>query len=463
MAIVVAIVGRPNVGKSTLFNRLTRSRAALVADVPGLTRDRQFGTARLDDRVLTVIDTGGVLGAEEGVDALTAEQSWQAVEDADVVLFVVDARAGATPADLTIAERLRPRQRVILVVNKCDGVTEGLGTAEFAALLPVPLVETAASHGRGMGDLEAALRESLEDLDDAPDTPPADSGPRFCIIGRPNTGKSTLVNALLGENRVVAHEKAGSTRDAIAVPFERYGRRYTVVDTAGIRRRGRVDTALEKFSIVKAIEAVQQADAAIVLMDGTEGIVEQDLHLVGLALDAGRSVVIALNKIDAVDRDQTQRLERDVDRRLGFLPFADVVRVSAREGRGLRRLFAALDAALASASATMGTADLNRMLERALFRHPPPLVRGRRIKIRFAHPGGTNPPTVVLHGNQLDALPKAYVRYLENAFREQLDLKGTPIRLDLRTTENPYAGRRNVLTERQKRRRKRMIAHHKKR
>lgn len=468
---VVAIVGRPNVGKSTLFNRLTRSRTALVADVPGLTRDRQFGRAKLEERWVTLVDTGGVIGGETGVDALTSRQAWNAVADADLVLFVVDTRAGVTSTDLELAERLRRLDTPALVVaNKCDGVTEGLGLAEFGALLSAPVIEIAAAHGKGIRGLVDAMLDRLPAEPDAEPEPDESTqargqhrGPRFCVIGRPNTGKSTLVNSILGEERVVAHEQAGSTRDAIAVPFERGGRPYTIVDTAGIRRRGRVDSVVEKFSIVKAIEAIDRSDAAIVMMDATEGIVEQDLHLVGMALDAGRAIVIGLNKIDALDDDAADRLERDIDRRLAFLPFAEVVKLSARTGRGMSRLFRSLNTAIESSQISFGTADLNRLLERALFRHPPPMVRGRRIKIRFAHPGGTNPPTIVLHGNQLEQLPASYLRFLENAFREQLDLTGTPIKLQLKTTENPFAGRKNTLTPRQQRRRKRMLKFHKKR
>ncbi len=458
---VIALVGRPNVGKSTLFNRLTRSRDALVADAPGLTRDRRYGRGAHHGRPFMVIDTGGVSGEAEGLDQLITEQALKAVDEADVVFFLVDARGGLTAGDEAIAETLRGRgKRVVLVVNKAEGLEPQLATAEFHALGLGEPHPVSAEHGQGVGALLETALAPFPEPEEAPDE--AERGPVVAVVGRPNVGKSTLINRLVGEERVVAFDRPGTTRDAIDVPFQWEGKDYTLVDTAGVRRRSRVDEAVEKFSIVKTLQAIDRANVVVLVIDAREGLVDQDLHLLGYILDAGRALVIAINKWDGLDPDHKARVKADVQRRLGFAEFAEVLYLSALHGTGVGHLMEVVDEAFASAVARFPTPRLTRLLEDAVSVHPPPLVRGRRIKLRYAHQGGANPPLIVIHGNQVERVPAAYRRYLANTFRKHLGLTGTPLRIEFKGGENPYAGRRNRLSERQIRKRKRLLRHVKK-
>ncbi len=453
---VIALVGRPNVGKSTLFNRLTRSRDALVADQPGLTRDRKFGEGRVGDRPYIVVDTGGLSGEARGLDGLMASQAWQAVQDADIVLFLVDARAGLTPEDQNIADRLRSLGKPVhLVVNKTDGLHEEVVTAEFHALglgEPHPI---AAAHGRGVRALmETVLAELPEEV--AEDEAEQQAGIRIAIVGRPNVGKSTLVNRILGEERVVAYDLPGTTRDSIYLPFERDGQTYTLIDTAGIRRRSRVSEAVEKFSIIKAMQAIEDANVVIMLLDGTEGITEQDATLFGFILDSGRALVVAVNKWDGLEAEQKDKIRRELDRKLPYLQFAKIHFISALHGSGVGNLFGSVLKAYESAMRDLSTHRLTEILEGLVQAHAPPLVKGRRIKLRYAHQGGRNPPLIVIHGTQTEAVPDVYRRYLSNGFQKALKLVGTPLRIEFKSGKNPFAGRKNVLTRRQLEKRKRL-------
>lgn len=465
---VIALVGRPNVGKSTLFNRLTRSRDALVADYPGLTRDRKYGFGRVGPIPYIVIDTGGVAGGESGISEKMADQSVRAIEEADVVIVLVDGRSGLTAADEYVAMVARRQgRRVWLATNKTEGLDAAVVTAEFHTLGLGDPVAISAAHG----DRVSALMEAvLEDFaDDAADedavSPPAEAdGPmRIAVIGRPNVGKSTLINRLIGEDRLVVYDEPGTTRDSVQVPFERDGQRYELIDTAGVRRKSRVHEAIEKFSIVKALQAMEQAEVVIALFDASEGITEQDVSLMGLAVERGRALVVAANKWDGLSQEQRRKVKNDLDRRLPFLDFAEQRTISALHGTGVGDLLPAVRRAHRAATIDLGTSDLTRVLEDAVSEHQPPLVRGRRPKLRYAHQGGRNPPVIVIHGNQLDHLPEAYQRYLINRFRKVFRLKGTPVRLQLKTGNNPYKDRRNRLTPRQERKRKRMMKHVKRR
>ena len=456
---VVALVGRPNVGKSTLFNALTRTRDALVADYPGLTRDRKYGVGHSEDWEFVVIDTGGLSGEFEGIDEPMAQQTRLAIREADVVILLVDGRSGATAADEQLAIELRTQgKRVVLAVNKTDGVDPLQASMEFHALAlgePVPI---AAAHGRGISTLIARAlegfprRAEMETLADA-----QSSGIRIAFVGRPNVGKSTLVNRILGEERVVVFDAPGTTRDSIYIPFERDGKTYTLIDTAGVRRRARVNEVVEKFSVVQTIQAIESAHVVIVVLDAHEGIAEQDAHLLGMVLDAGRALVLAINKWDGLEPDQRERVRAEFDRRLDFVNFAESYFISALHGTGVGDLFRAVQRAYTSAMIKVSTSQLTRLLEQAVNAHQPPLVRGRRIKLRYAHQGGQNPPVFVIHGNQTESLPGAYKRYLANFFIQALKLKGTPVRFEFKTGENPFAGRRNTLTPRQQQQRRRLM------
>ncbi|MEW5837392.1 MAG: ribosome biogenesis GTPase Der [Pseudomonadota bacterium] len=445
---VIALVGRPNVGKSTLFNQLTRTRDALVADLPGLTRDRKYGSARLGDRHdsahgerdVILIDTGGLSGEDAVLDERMAEQTWKAVDEADVLVFLVDARAGLTGADITIAERLRRKNKpMILVTNKMDGADEVTALAEFSGLGLGEPVRLVASHGRGMLGLAeriiALLPPAPADMDD--DAIDA-KGMMVGIIGRPNVGKSTLVNRLLGEERMVTMDMPGTTRDSIFIPWEHNGKPVTLIDTAGVRRRGRVDNMIEKFSVVKTLQAVDAAQVVILVVDAQEGIVEQDLHLLGFVLERGCALIIAVNKWDGLTQDQRERVKTELDRRLDFIDYAEILFISALHGSNVGLLMDKVEKAHASAGIKLSTPRLTEALEVAQFRHQPPLVNGRRIKLRYAHQGGRFPPTVIIHGKQTDRLPGAYKRYLEKFFRDQFHLYATPVRLQFKTDENPY-------------------------
>ncbi|PYG00776.1 GTP-binding protein [Thioalkalivibrio sp. ALE21] len=478
---VIALVGRPNVGKSTLFNQLTRSRDALVADMPGLTRDRQYGIGRVGEFPYMVVDTGGLSGEEDGVDRAMAEQTRRAVAEADHVLFMVDARDGLTPQDEAIAEQLRASGvRARVIVNKTDGLDADVVSAEFYALALGEVTPIAATHGRGVRGLMQAVREDVardreaaggegegagDGLDVDAQQAALDDWPgiRVAVVGRPNAGKSTLVNRILGDERVVATEVAGTTRDSIFVPFTREDQDYTLIDTAGVRRRARVHETVEKFSVVKTLQAIEAAHVVIMVIDARAGLSDQDAHLLGLVIDAGRALVVAVNKWDGMDPDDREWVRSEMQRRLGFVDYARMRLISALHGTNVGHLLDDVREAHASAFVDISTPELTRLLEAAVAEHAPPLVSGRRIKLRYAHQGGQNPPVVVIHGNQTDRLPGAYKRYLENFFRRQLKLVGTPLRLEFRSGKNPYAGRRNKLTPRQQQKRKRLMRHVRKR
>ena len=461
---VVALFGRPNVGKSTLFNVLTRTRDALVADQPGLTRDRHYGICRLGSRPFVVVDTGGLSGDDEGIDALTARQVQLAVDEAAVVVFVTDARAGLTALDRDILADLRKRGKPLLVgVNKTDGLDEAGSLAEFAALGISTLVPLAASHGRGVDGLIEEIEPQLPPDDEAGPEEATDQGIRVAIVGRPNVGKSTLVNRLLGENRVVVSDIAGTTRDSIRVPIERDGKKYTLIDTAGVRRRARVEEAIEKFSVIKTLQSIAAAQVVLVMIDAQEGVSEQDATLIGHVLNEARALVVVANKWDDLSKYQREQCEKSLERRLDFVAWAERVFISAKHGSGLRELMKAVDRAHASATRQFSSSELNKAVEMAYESYQPPLVRGHAPKLRYAHPGGSNPPTIVIHGSRTKHLADSYRRYLENFFRKRFKLVGTPLRLEFRDGENPFAGRKNELTEGQQRKRQRMIRNAKKR
>ena len=439
---ILALVGRPNVGKSTLFNRLTRARDALVHDLPGVTRDRHYGEGRSGGRSFIAIDTGGLEPGAEGIFAEIGRQAEQAIAEADVVLFIVDGRAGLTPGDRLIAEKLRPRKRSVrLVVNKTEGMAGDSAVAEFHELglgEPAPI---SAAHGEGVRELMDVVLERFPEEAEEKDEG-IEKHPRVAIVGRPNVGKSTLVNALVGEERVIAFDQPGTTRDAIEVPFERGGRYYTLVDTAGVRRRGRTGTPVEYFSIVKALQAIEAANVAILTLDATGGVTEQDAHVAGYILERGRAVVIAVNKWDAAGKEARARMKSELAWKLGFLGFAEVHTVSAKEGKGLGPLMRSVDAAYASAMARLPTPKLTRAMAAAVERQAPPKRGLIRPKLRYAHQGGINPPRIVIHGNALDRVPDSYKRYLEGYLRNAFKLSGTPLAIEFRTGRNPYAKKR---------------------
>jgi len=461
---VVALVGRPNVGKSTLFNRLTQSREALVADFPGLTRDRRYGEARFEERRFLVIDTGGITGQETGIDAAMAAQSYRAIAEADAIFFMVDCHDGLTAVDEEIAARLRQGTvPVYLVANKVDGTNPDLVLGDFHRLGFSRVFPVTATGGRGIRALLTALLAELpEPAAEAAPAALAGDSIRVAVVGRPNVGKSTLVNRLLGEERVVVYDQPGTTRDSIYIDYIRDGVRYTLIDTAGVRRRKSVELAVEKFSIVKTLQAIDDAQVTILLVDAGAGLVDQDLHLLGYCLEAGRALVLAVNKWDGLAPERRDWLRRELDRRLRFADFVEVHFISALHGSGVGDLYPSVQRAHRAATDQYGTARLTRILHEAVATHPPPLVRGRRIKPRFAHLGGRNPPLVVIHGTQVEQLPSQYLRYLEKAFRRGLDLHGTPVRFELKSPINPYAGRKNELTPRQIARKRRAMAHYKK-
>jgi GTP-binding protein len=454
---VIALVGRPNVGKSTLFNRLTRSRDALVADQPGLTRDRKYGIGKLGTRPYLVVDTGGLSGEGEGVDVLMEQQVAAAIEEADYILFLVDAKAGCGGTDQEIAERLRRTGKPVTpVVNKSENLEQEIAEAEFHQLGLGEPVAIAAVHGRGVKTLINGVLDTLPEVEEEGAESDKEKGTQIAVVGRPNVGKSTLVNRLLGEERVVAFDKPGTTRDSIFISFSHDGHPYTLIDTAGVRRRARVKEAVEKFSVIKTLQAIEQANVVLLVLDAQQEISEQDASLAGHILESGRALVVVVNKWDGLDQDQREWIKEELHRRLPFLDFAETRFISALHGSGVGDLYSAVDKAYANAMRKMATPELTRILEMAVQEHQPPLVRGRRIKLRYAHQGGQNPPIIVIHGNQTDAVPDPYKRYLVNRFRKVLQLDGTPIRLEFRSGENPYKGRKNKLTERQVRKRQRL-------
>ena len=459
---VIALVGRPNVGKSTLFNFLTRTRDALVADLPGLTRDRQYGFGKVGPVPYIVVDTGGLSGEADALDGLMARQTLRALDEADAVLFMVDAREGLTAADEQVAELLRRRGRSVrLVVNKAEGQAAVMAGAEFHRLgLGEPAVISSA-HGDNVRALMDAVLEPFPPEEG--EGPAPEEGIRVAVIGRPNVGKSTLINRMIGEERLVAYDLPGTTRDAVEVPFVRDGQRYLLVDTAGVRRRARVSEAIEKFSIIKTLGAIDAASVVIAVLDARDGVTEQDATLLGLAAERGRAMVIAVNKWDGLPPEQRDTVRRQLDLRLPFVDYAPIQFISALHGTGVGDLFGLVDASHRAAHSDLPTPELTRVLQDAVSAHQPPISRGRRIKLRYAHQGGRNPPVIVVHGTQAELLPDSYRRYLANVYRKAFRLHGTPVRIELRSGDNPYAGRRNPLTPRQQRKRQRMLQHVKKR
>jgi len=451
---VVALVGRPNVGKSTLFNVLTGTRDALVADEPGLTRDRKYGFGRIGRLPYIVVDTGGLIEHPGGLESQMAEQTLRAIAEADRVVLVVDAREGLTPADEFAARSVRRSGKpVVVAVTKTEGRKAATSSVEFHALGLGDPIPVAAAHGQGMEELMDVVLEGLVPVEPAP---AVEEGIRVAVIGRPNVGKSTLINRLLGEERVIASEKPGTTRDSVLIPFERDRVRYTLIDTAGVRRRARVENAVEKFSVIKTLQAIDSAHVVIALIDAQDTVAEQDASLLGIAAERGRALVIGVNKWDALPAEQRDHIRAQLEVRLPFVDFAPLHFISARHGSGVGELMQSVHAAYLASMRDIATPELTRTLEAALEAHQPPLVRGRRIKLRYAHQGGRNPPLIVIHGNQTRHVPEAYRRYLVNVFRKTYHLDGTPVRVEFRSDENPFAGRRNPLTPRQRRKRQRI-------
>lgn len=476
---VIALVGRPNVGKSTLFNRLTRTRDALVADYPGLTRDRKYGQAKYQGWQFILIDTGGISGDEKGIDAEMASQSLQAVEEADVVVFLVDARAGLAAADEGIAKHLRIQgKKTLLVANKVDGIDGDSASAEFYAMGLGDVHQIAASHGRGVSQLietaleplapqfpEMVIKEAEDEESEDPDAQlerllalPI----KLAIVGKPNVGKSTLTNRILGEERVIVYDMPGTTRDSIYIPMEREGQEYVLIDTAGVRKRGKINDTVEKFSVIKTLQAIEESNVVLLVIDAREGISDQDLSLLGFVLNSGRALVLAINKWDGLDIKVKDDIKRDLDFRLGFIDFARLHFISALHGTGVGHLYESVQEAYKSATKRVNTSMLTRIMEMAQEDHQPPLVRGRRVKMKYAHAGGYNPPRIVVHGNQVEDLPDSYKRYLINYFRKSLKVMGTPIKVEFKEGANPFKGKKNVLTQSQVRKRKRLMKHHKK-
>lgn len=456
---VVALIGRPNVGKSTLFNSMTGTRDALVADLPGLTRDRQYGFARRTDVACIVIDTGGLVENADAIESLMIAQTDRAISEADRLIVIVDGRAGVTPQDQFVARLAhRSGKPVFLAVNKTEGFDADIAVADFHGLglgEPLPI---AAEHNQGVISLlETVLAGLLPDPQDGPEM----TGIKVAVIGRPNVGKSTLINRILGENRMVAFDQPGTTRDAVLVPFERDGELYTLIDTAGVRRRAKVDDAIEKFSVIKTLQAIETAHVVVAVMDAHDTVAEQDASLLGTVIEQGRALVVAINKWDNIPTEQRDLIRQQIEQRIPFADFAPLHFISARHGSGVGELFASIKSVFAAAMREMTTPHLTRVLEGAMESHPPPVVRGRRIKLRYAHQGGRNPPVIVIHGNQTEHVPEAYRRYLVNVYRKAFDLMGTPVRVIFRGEENPFAGKKNPLTPRQVRKRKRLVQRNK--
>ena len=445
---VIALIGRPNVGKSTLFNVFTRSRDAIVANEPGLTRDRQYGVGERDDKKFIVVDTGGLSGEKLDLDDLMARQTRQAMDEADEIVFLVDAHAGLTSGDRLIADLVRKSGKSChVVVNKVDGYDAQQAQTEFFALGFEHVETISAAHRRGTGVLLGQLLESYP----TQQTPEATAnGPQVAVIGRPNVGKSTLINRLAGEERMVAFDQPGTTRDTISVPFERHGKPYTLIDTAGVRRRGKVQEAIEKFSVIKALEAIEKAHVVILVIDARDGLTDQVLTLLGYVLNGGRALVLAINKWDGLDIEQRDHNRSTLQRRLTFVPFAAQHFISARHGTGVGEMMVSVDQAYDSAFKDFNTRYLTDLLEEAVFKHNPPLHHGRRVKLRYAHQGGRNPPIVVIHGNQTQHLPDSYQRYLINFFITKLKLKGTPLRIQLKSGKNPFADKKGPKRQKSK-------------
>jgi len=486
---VVALVGRPNVGKSTLFNRLTKTRDALVADFPGLTRDRKYGRAEIEGNEFIIVDTGGIDGTEDGVETRMAGQSLLAIEAADIVLFMVDARAGLMPADQGIAQHLRSREKsTFLVANKTDGIDPDSAVGDFYSLGLGEVYPIAASHGRGVAQLiehvlipfvgekpeEVELTEEEANAaywaeqeatgDEIPEDEEDDFDPqslpiKLAIVGRPNVGKSTLTNRILGEERVVVYDMPGTTRDSIYIPMVRDEREYVLIDTAGVRKRGKVTETVEKFSVIKTLKAIEDANVVMLVIDARDGISDQDLSLLGFILNSGRSLLIVVNKWDGMSEDARAQVKDQLDLRLGFVDFARIHFISALHGSGVGNLFESVIEAYTCATTRVSTSMLTRIMQMAADDHQPPLVNGRRVKLKYAHAGGYNPPIVVIHGNQVKDLADSYKRYLMNYFRRSLKVMGTPIRIQFKEGETPYEGKKNTLSPHQQRKRRRLLQH----
>ncbi len=440
---VIALVGRPNVGKSTLFNRLTGSRDAIVADFAGLTRDRHYGNGRLGRREFIVIDTGGFEpDAADGIYREMAKQTRQAVAESDVVVFVVDARAGLSAQDHEIAQYLRRLGKpTVLVANKAEGMVQGMQLVEFFELGLGEVLPVSGAHGQGVRAMLETALERIPGLppEDEDDDRSAETGViRLAVAGRPNVGKSTLINAWLGEERLVAFDLPGTTRDAISVPFERSGQKFELIDTAGIRRKGKVFEAIEKFSVVKTLQAIENAHVVLLLLDATQGVTDQDAHIAGYILESGRAVVLAINKWDAVDAYQRTQIERQVETRLAFLKFAPLHLISATKRQGLGPVWKSIAQVYAAAMRKMPTPVLTRLLQESVAFQAPTRSGMFRPKMRYAHQGGMNPPVIVIHGNSLEHVPDAYRRFLEGRFRKAFDLVGTPLRIEFKTSSNPF-------------------------
>ena len=440
----LVLVGRPNVGKSTLFNRLTKTRDALVHDLPGLTRDRHYGHGRVGGKPYLLVDTGGFEPvADSGILAEMARQTLQAVDEGDAIIFLVDGRTGATPQDKIIADRLRRLDSpVFLVVNKTEGMPSATAVAEFHELGLGEPYAISSAHGEGVHELlELVLAPFPTEAEE-----PREDHPKIAIVGRPNVGKSTLVNTLVGEERVIAFDQPGTTRDSIHVDFERSGRRYTLIDTAGVRRKGRVIEAIEKFSVIKTLQAIEEANVAVLVLDASQDIADQDAHLAGFVLEAGRALVVAINKWDDTDDYRRQQIKRELAHKLDFLTFARFHYISALKGSGIASLLKSIDEAYKAATAKLPTPRLTQVLQEAVARHNPPRVGQFRPKPKYAHQGGMNPPIIVVHGNHLEHMPGGYQRYLENVFREAFDLQGTPLRVEFRGGTNPFEARKPKAT-----------------
>jgi GTP-binding protein len=464
---VIALIGSPNVGKSTLFNRLTKSRDAIVADFPGLTRDRQYGYGKIGSIPYLVIDTGGITGDEEGISELMVQQTSEAIKEADVLIVMVDGRAGPSASDQHIIEITRKHSKKIwFVVNKTEGLDLDIAVSEFQNFGFSRTTAISASHG---DQVTSMMDEVLKPFIDEADPQDIESlgcdenkSLRIAIIGRPNVGKSTLINRLIGEDRLVVYDQPGTTRDTIKIDIQKNDENYTLFDTAGVRRKARVRESIEKFSVIKSMHAIEKCNVVFSVIDASEGITEQDISLMGLSIDRGRALVLLLNKWDGLDKEQKKNINNQIDRRLPFLDFADKHAISALHGTGVGNLLRAAKKAYKAATRNISTNLLTSELEDAVIEHAPPLVRGRRIRLRYAHQGGKNPPTIVVHGNQTERLPLAYKRYLMNRFRKRFKLQGTPVKLVFKTSDNPFKGRRNKLTPRQARKKKRLMKYTKK-
>jgi GTP-binding protein len=459
----LVIVGRPNVGKSTLFNVLTQSRDALVADQPGLTRDRQFGRGHFAQQSYLVVDTGGLGETKNAIVERITQQVLLAIQDADSILFLVDGRGGLTAADESITEQLRPLEIPIhLVINKAEGLEKNLVSAEFYQLGLESIHVISAAHRQG---IQTLLETVLADFSPSSEEQPTDElqeSIKVAIIGRPNVGKSTLVNQMLGYERMITFDQPGTTRDSIAIPFVRAGQQYTLIDTAGVRRRAKIFETIEKFSVIKTFQAIENSNVVVMLLDASEGITDQDTNLLGQVLDSGKALVIAVNKWDSLTTEHRQQVRYHLDRKLHFINFAKTHFISALHGSEVGSLFNSIKTAWQSAFYRINTGQLNELLQQILEAHPPPLIRGRRIKLRYAHQGGHNPPLFIIHGNQVEQIPNTYKRYLCNTFREMLHLEGTTVQLIFKQGENPYGDRKNNLTPRQRRKRQRLIRYVKK-